>query len=403
MNKLIIKGGKLIFENRVEEGLALVCDKESGKIDSILLEDCVCIDEDDQILNAEGHYVSPGFVDIHVHGGGGYDFMDGTLEAFLGAAKMHAIHGTTAMYPTTLTCTDEELFRAFKVFELACKSNSTGAHLMGLHLEGPYFNPAYAGAQDPSYLKNPVPANYLPILNAPGAECIKRWSVAPELEGAMEFGKELERRDILASIGHTGAIYEEVEEALKNGYSHFTHLYCAMSSITRRNAFRKAGVLEAAYLLDDTTVEIIADGVHLPAPLLKYVYKFKGPDKTALCTDAMRGAGMPDGTYLLGSKDKGQPVIVEDGVAKLLDRSAFAGSVATTDRLVRTMINMADVPLVDAVKMASLVPARIMKIDGTKGSLMVGKDADVIIFDDNINIKYTIISSKMIYTSCETK
>ena len=226
-----------------------------------------------------------------------------------------------------------------------------------------------------------------------------RWSVAPELEGALEFGDELAKRGILASVAHTDAVYEQVVEASRHGYSHFTHLYCAMSSVTRRNAFRRAGAVEAAYLLDDTTVEIIADGVHLPAPLLQFVYRFKGPDKIALCTDSMRAAGMPDGQYLLGSLEKGQTVIVEDGVAKLPDRSAFAGSVATADRLVRTMVSMAGVPLEDAIKMMTLTPARIMHLDSQMGSLEAGKNADLVIFDKDINVLYTIIAAKTIYQS----
>jgi N-acetylglucosamine-6-phosphate deacetylase len=170
-----------------------------------------------------------------------------------------------------------------------------------------------------------------------------------------------------------------------------------MSTVTRRNAFRYAGIVEAAYLIDDMTVEIIADGVHLPKPLLQFVYKFKGPDKTALCTDSMRGAGMPDGESILGSLKKGQKVIIEDGVAKLPDRSAFAGSVATADRLVRTMINVAEVPLIDAVKMMTTTPARILKINNRKGSLEIGKDADLTIFDENINVSHTILEGNVIY------
>lgn len=170
-----------------------------------------------------------------------------------------------------------------------------------------------------------------------------------------------------------------------------------MSSVVRRNAFRRAGAVEAAYLLDDMTVEIIADGAHLPEPLLRFVYKFKGPQKTALCTDAMRAAGMPEGESILGSLKNGQKVIVEDGVAKLMDRSAFAGSVATTDRLVRTMVKMANVPICDAVTMMSATPSRIIGAYGRKGSLEAGKDADVVVFDDDVNVKCTIVSGKTIY------
>ncbi len=395
MEKLIIKGGRLVFPGSIESGLALVCDKSAGKILGIVREKDLTTESTDEVIDAAGSYVSPGFVDIHVHGGGGYDFMDGTVEAFLGASRMHAIHGTTSMIPTTVTSTDEDLYGTFNVFDKACSLNEDGAQMLGLHLEGPYFSAAKSGAQDPSYLKNPSPDHYMPILDA--TDSILRWSVAPELPGAMTLGDELSRRGILAALAHTDAVYETVEESVLHGYSHVTHLYCAMSTIIRKNAYRYAGLQEAAFLLDDLSVEIIADGVHLPKSLLQYTFKFKGADKTALCTDAMRAAGMPEGTYILGSLKNGQNVIVEDGVAKLPDRSAFAGSVATTDRLVRTMVQLAGVSLVDAVKMMTLTPSRIMRIDDRKGSLLSGKDADIVIFDDNIEISATIRGGKTIY------
>ena len=307
----------------------------------------------------------------------------------------HAL-GVDADPVGTVRADGGKLFRVLDVFEKACSLNQKGAQMLGLHLEGPFFSAQRSGAQDPSYLKNPVPENYMKFLEA--SDKIMRWSVAPELEGAMDFADELSRRGILPSIAHSDAVYEVAEEAYRHGCSHVTHLYCAMSSIVRKNAFRYAGIQEAAYLIDDMTVEIIADGVHLPKPLLQYAYKFKGPDKTALCTDAIRGAGMPDGQCcMLGSKEKGQLVLIEDGVAKLPDRSAFAGSVATTDRLVRTMVNLADVPLEHAVKMMTLTPSRIMHIDDRKGSIKAGKDADFVIFDDNVKVEYTIVASKVIY------
>jgi N-acetylglucosamine-6-phosphate deacetylase len=170
-----------------------------------------------------------------------------------------------------------------------------------------------------------------------------------------------------------------------------------MSGVTRRNAFRYAGVIESAYILDEMDVEIIADGVHLPAPLLKLVYKIKGADRTALITDAMRAAGMPEGESVLGNLKTGLKVIVEDGVAKLPDRTSFAGSVATADRLVRTMINLANVPLLQAVTMITKTPARIMKIENKKGSLEKDKDADILIFDEDINIKMTMVNGNIVY------
>ena len=284
----------------------------------------------------------------------------------------------------------------FTIYKKAKVLNNKGAKFIGLHLEGPYFSPSQCGAQDPNYLKKPCPKEYNHFINI--SQDIVRWSIAPELEGAIEMGEELQRQHILPSIAHTDATYEEVEKANKAGYTHITHLYSAMSSVTRRNAFRHAGVVEAAYLIDDITVEIIADGIHLPKPLLQFVYKFKGPDKTALCTDAMRGAGMPDGESILGSLTNGQKVIIEDGVAKMPDRSAFAGSVATTDRLVRTMVQLAGIPLTDAIRMMTLTPARILHIDSSKGSLEAGKDADIIIFDNQINVINTISEGHVIYS-----
>jgi N-acetylglucosamine-6-phosphate deacetylase len=351
---------------------------------------------DDAIeIDAKGNYISPGFIDIHVHGGGGYDFMDGTEEAFLKIAETHARYGTTAMLPTTLTSEKEDLLQILEMYEEANKKNTNGAQFIGMHLEGPYFALNQRGAQDPKYIRNPDPKEYKEILEH--SSSIKRWSAAPELKGAIEFGRYVTSKGVLAAVAHTDAIYEEVLEAFENGYTLATHLYSAMSGVTRRNAFRYAGVIESAYILDEMDVEIIADGVHLPAPLLKLVYKIKGADRTALITDAMRAAGMPEGESVLGNLKTGLKVIVEDGVAKLPDRTSFAGSVATADRLVRTMINMANVPLIEAIRMITKTPARIMKVDDKKGSLTMGRDADILIFDDDIHIKMTMVKGKIVY------
>jgi N-acetylglucosamine-6-phosphate deacetylase len=266
-----------------------------------------------------------------------------------------------------------------------------------MHLEGPYFALSQRGAQDPRYIRDPNPEEYKAVIEY--SKSITRWSAAPELKGAIEFGRYLKSKGILPAIAHTDAIYEEALEAFENGYSLATHFYSAMSGVTRRNAYRYAGVIEAGYLIDEMDLEIIADGIHLPPPLLKLIYKIKGPDKIALITDAMRGAGMPEGDSVLGNIHTGLKVIIEDGVAKLPDRTSFAGSVATFDRLVRTMVQQADVSLIDAVKMATATPARIMGLSDRKGSLVVGKDADIVIFDEDISIKTTIINGQVIYKS----
>ena len=350
--------------------------------------------ESTEVIDAKGEYVSPGFIDIHTHGAGGHDFMDCTVEAFLASAETHARHGTTSIYPTTLASTNENLYEAIDAYEKAKPLNTKGAQFLGLHLEGPYFAYNQRGAQDPRYLRDPQPEEYNAILASNDDIC--RMSLAPELNGALELGRVLKSKGILPSLAHTDATFEETVEAFNNGYTHVTHLYSCMSTVTRRNAFRIAGSIEAAYFLDGMTVEIIADGVHLPKSLLQYIYKFKGADKIALVTDSMRGAGMPEGESVLGAKTTGMKVIIEDGVAKLPDRTAFAGSVATADRCVRTMVQLAEVPLVDSVRMMTLTPARIMGVDDRKGSLEQGKDADILIFSDNVDIRRVFIGGNQI-------
>lgn len=395
MKKIKIINGNIITPTHIiKNGTLLIIDNKIELISEVDVDT-----SDYQIIDAKGNYVSPGFIDIHIHGGGGHDFMDGTEEAYLKIAEIHATYGTTAMAPTTLTCAKEDLLKAVDLYKSANAKNTKGAQFIGLHLEGPYFALSQSGAQDPRYIRNPDIEEYKEII-AHG-DVIKRWSVAPELPGAVEMGKYLTSNGIIAAIAHTDAIYEEVVVAVENGYSLATHLYSAMSGVTRRNTYRYAGVIESALLMDEMDVEIIADGIHLPAPLLKLVYKVKGAERTALITDAMRGAGMPEGESILGNKDTGLKVIIENGVAIMADRSSFAGSVATTDRLVRTMLQIADVSLLEAVKMMSQTPAKIMGIEISKGSLVVGKDADVLIFDENINIKITMINGNVVYTSSD--
>lgn len=391
-SRLKIVNGRVITPGGIEDGVvAIIGDKISevakGDIDL----------PGATIIDARGQYVSPGFIDIHVHGGGGHDFMDGTETAFLKIAETHARYGTTSLLPTTLTSEKDELYTTFEVYKQANKNNSAGAQFLGLHLEGPYFAMTQRGAQDPRYIRNPDPEEYKDILSC--SSDIRRWSAAPELPGAIEFGHHLHARGILVAMAHTDAVYEEALAAFEAGYSLATHFYSCMSGVSRRNGYRYAGVIEAGYLIDDLFVEIIADGAHLPAPLLKLVYKIKGPGRIALITDSMRAAGMPEGESILGSKHNGLKVIVEDGVAKLPDRSAFAGSVATFDRLVRNMITLANVPLSEAVKMASQTPANILGIGSSKGSLAAGKDADIILFSEDISVSTTIVGGKVIYSA----
>ena len=390
-----IINGKIVTGGECFAGIVVLKD---GVIDYVGTED-IQASEDAQVIDAQGCYVAPGFIDMHTHGAGGADFMDGTVEAYLTAARMHAVHGTTLLYPTTLTSTNESLYGSFATYLKAKELNTEGAQFGGMHLEGPYFSPTFAGAQDPRYLRNPRPEEYLEILDK--CPALARWSFAPELDGAPEFAAELKKRGIVASIGHTNATFGECAAAYESGANLMTHFYSCMSTISRRNAFRYAGTIEYGYIQDGMNVEIIADGIHVPQDLLHLLLKIKGVDKICLVTDSMRGAGMPEGPSILGGLADGQEVIVEDGVAKLLDKSAFAGSVATADRLIRTMVQIAGCSVADAVLMLTENPAKVMGIAENKGALKQGMDADVVIFDENINIKNTIINGKVIYSNAD--
>jgi N-acetylglucosamine-6-phosphate deacetylase len=367
--------------NIIDNGTILI---ENGKITAVSDKDLPF--ESAQVIDAGRRYASPGFIDIHTHGGGGYDFLDGSVEAVLGIAELNARHGTTLVYPSTASCSNEELFRFFDAYREADKINVKGAVLGGVNIEGGYLNMEMRGGQDPRYIKNPTRKDFMDILDK-GGDIIKRWGFAPELPEASELIDELNARGIQMSIAHSAALYEEACDAFNSGMNSITHFYSLTSTVTRRNALRYAGVIEAGYLFDDIYVEAIADGVHLPEPLLRLIYKVKGPDRIVLVTDAMRGAGMPEGSeIILGSISDGVAVIIEDGVAKLADRSSFAGSIATADRLVRTYMQKAGVEMIKAVQMITLTPAQLMKIDNRKGSIAVGKDADIILFDNDINV-----------------
>lgn len=397
MKKIKIYNAKIITPYRIINNGTMIIDR--GKIlyvgeQNLSLDNVMEID-------VMGNYVAPGFIDIHCHGGGGHDFMDGTVDAYLCTAKTHAQYGTTTLVPTTLTSSIEDLKKSIYAFNKAKAENVIGAELLGLHLEGPYFSMAQKGAQDGKYIKNPDFKEYNEILT--WSKDIIRWSAAPELEGALEFGRYMRKKGILPSIAHTDSIYEHIQQAFENGFTHMTHLYSGMSGVKRIDCKRYAGVIESAFIIDEMTVEIIADGMHLPASILKLIYNIKGPSNIALITDSMRAAGMPEGKSILGSLKEGQQVIIEDGVAKLTDRSSFAGSVATSNKLVQTMIKKADVPLVDAVRMATSTPAKIIGIDKTKGSLSSDKDADIVVFNKDIDIRMVFIKGEIIYDKLENQ
>ncbi len=388
---LKITNGKLILGDSVESGLNLYV--KDGKIFAITPDNLPC----EQEIDAKGNFVSPGFIDLHVHGGGGGDFSDGTVDSFLTAAECHAKGGTTTLLPTISSTTYDIMAETLDVYCQAVSQDHSGPDMPGIHWEGPYLSLAQAGAMTPGLITAPIKGDYERLLSHRGK--IARWTSAPEREGTEEFAKALKEHGVLASVGHSDADFDQTVEAFHMGYTLATHLYSAMSSVHRVNAYRYAGVVEAAYYLDDMDVEIIADGKHLPPSLLKLIYKLKGPDRIALITDALRGAGFPEGTeFLSGSRDSAHPVIIEDGVAKLLSRQAFSGSIVTANKLVNNMIALADVPLCDAIKMATQTPARIMKLTD-RGQLREGLRADIVIFNDNIDVQLTMVSGKTVYTA----
>lgn len=339
------------------------------------------------VVDGEGLYASSGLIELHTHGAGGHDFMDGTPEAYEGACEMHLRHGVTTILPTTVASSDEEYRRTIDSFRQARRARSQRQCLLGMHFEGPYFPPQRAGGMDPDYIMPPRRQAYLELMDY-GSGCIARWTAAPELPGAEQFAADCLANGILPSIGHTDATIRDVRRAMEAGFRHVTHLYSDMSTVTRESGFRVPGVLECAFLFDELWVEVIADGCHLPPDLMQMIYRLIGPERLQLCSDSIRPAGTGEaGEVIVGSLENGVRGVIEDGVAKFLDRSAFLGSIQVGTDLVRTMYRRVGVPLPQAVRMMTENPARILRIDDRKGRLLPGYDADIILFDEDVRVR----------------
>ena len=366
-----IKSDKIILRDSIISGYVYF---EDGIIDAVTDKEMPY----DTAYDYTGRYVSPGFIDIHTHGGGGYDFGD-SAEAVEKAIECHLEHGTTTIYPTVAAGHMADMRRTVLDVKSVMDSGVSKANIPGVHMEGPYLSAKQAGAQCPDFIKNPDKSEYEPLIEELG-DYICRWTYAPENDIDHDFCRYIVSKGMIASAGHTDAIYVDMMGAMDAGCNLITHLFSCTSTITRDHGFRRLGVIETAFLHDDMYVEIIADGKHLPPELIKLILKIKGTDKVALITDSQAPAGTDVKRGIMGETE----YIVEDGVCKLLDRSAFAGSIATADRLVRVIVNEAGASLVDAVKMITAVPAEIMKLN--KGELTKGKDADIIVFDDDINV-----------------
>ena len=367
-----IKSDKIIINERLFDGYVYV---ENGKIIEITQRERAC----EKIYDYTGKYVSAGFIDMHTHGAGGYAFMNGSVDDVVKGCDYHLARGTTSIVPTISAGEFETMKQA--VVNIHKAKGKTKGNILGAHLEGPYLSPKQAGAQCPAFITPPKKQDYESLIEEYG-ESITRWTYAPENDEKGEFCKYLTEHGVVASAGHTDAKYADMVRAIENGCNLITHLYSCTSTVTRDYGFRSLGVIESAYLRDELYVEIIADGKHLPPDLIKMILKIKGTDKVALITDSLEIAG----TEIKEGVMSGTEFIVEDGVCKLKDRSAFAGSVATADCLIRTLVKECGVGLPTAVKMLTEVPAKILKINGEKGTLAKGKDADIVVFDEEIKI-----------------
>lgn len=367
----IINGHILTPQGWMKDGSVLISD---GKILEITNSDLAVIGA--TVVDARGMYIVPGFVAMHVHGGGGSDFTEATPEAFRTAAKAHLAHGATTIFPTLSSSSFETLGQAVGVCQELMKE--PGTTIMGLHIEGPYLNPKMAGELFANQTKAIDAAEYQALIEKANG-CIKRWDISPELEGGHDFARYMRSKGVMVALTHTEAEYDEIKAAYEAGFTHAAHFYNAMPGFHKRREYKYEGTVESVYLMDGMSVEVIADGRHLPSTILRLVYKLKGVERTCLVSDAL--------AYAACNNPQVDPkYVIEDGVCKLADHSSLAGSLATMDKLVQTMVK-AGVPFADAIRMASETPAKLIGVDDRKGTLQKGKDADILIFDRNLNLR----------------
>lgn len=388
MNDLLIKNANVVLSDTVvNKASVLVLD---GKIAEI---DCKTAPDSIETIDAIGQYLLAGFIESHVHGGGDADFMEGTVEAFETVTRTHLKHGTTALVPTSMTATSEELQKFVKAYLEFLKTDRKGAKTLGLHLEGPYLSGAGGkskGAQRGDLLRYPD-MDEVKSLMALSEGHIIRWDTAPELPGADEFAKYLSNKGVICSMAHSTATTDEAEKGIAAGFSHVTHCYNAVTTYHKEGQKVLDGIVEAAYLNDDVVIELICDGCHIPKGVLRLALKIKGADKVCAITDAMRIAGTDMRKGYLGTPSCGTEVIVDDGVAKLKDLSSFAGSIATSDRCLRVLCKDYGVNICDASKMLSLAPAKLHKVDDVMGSITVGKCADLVLVNEDYAITSVIL------------
>lgn len=383
--------GQIVFPDHIGRGAIVVRD---GRIADVL-DASVSLPADATIVDAGDGYLSPGFVDLHVHGGAGGDFMDGTAEAFRLALRSHARHGTTRMAITTTVARHDQILATLELTRQFRRTpEPNGARVMGAHFYGPYFRYEARGAHPGAEVRPAVQQEFDQYLEY--ADDLVTATVAPEIGGAKEFAMACRAKGVRTNVGHSWATFDQMTEAVKEwGVRHVDHLYCAMSDKTKLRQFQmypmQGGVLEATLYFDELTTEVISDGKHLDAGLLLLALKIKGPDRLALVTDCNRALDMPDGDYMIGPLDGGEPLIKRDGVGLMPDGQALASSVEGMDHMVRTFAKLTSRPLWEVIRMASLTPARIAGRDRELGSLEKGKQADVVVFDRDWNVQRVFI------------
>lgn len=384
MKNLLILNGNIIVDGNIKQGNILI---ENGIIvDADYMGE---IPDECEVVDATDKYVSPGFVDLHVHGGGGYDFMDCTVEAFENISRTHLLNGATTIVPTAVS---SEFSSIIKLIQTYKEAEEVCPNFHGIHLEGPYISKAQKGAHKEHLLHSPNNEETKQLLEV-GKGILTRITAAPELDGMNEFAEVMMENGVLMSLGHSDATSDIASKAFENGFSHVTHLYSATPSVRKINQVVMAGVLEAAYLDDNVTVELIADGKHAAVDALKLAVKIKGTDKVALVTDALRPAGQDVTESWLGEIIPENRVIIEDGVAKLPDRSSFAGSIATAATLLEKGVNHYGFSIADTVKMITETPASILGLSD-RGIIKNGYRADVVVFDKELKINNVFIGGK---------
>ncbi len=388
---LIVKNGMVITPDlEIRDGIVILRD---GKIIEVGKRGEVEEPLNANIVDANNNYISPGLIDIHVNGAMGADVTKVDNNTFSTMGSFFIKHGTTSYLGTAITSADNDFIQVLEHARTYMQHSKTdGAELLGIHMEGPFLSQNQSGAHPREFLSLPRPDHYMQFLEY--SDVLKKMTLAPELEGSTQLVKDLKDKGIIAAAGHTDGIYSEMIPAISGGITHATHFFCNMSHFRRDQLKRVAGAVETLLYDDRISGAIIADGWHVGPVLMNLLVKVKGVDRVCFVSDAMPAVGLPPGIHNIGDVK----AIVENGVARLPDNSAYAGSVTTMDVCVRNGINQMGLSMVDALRMATQTPAEIIGVSDRKGSLEKGKDADIIIMDKDINIDKTIIRGEVNYT-----